>query len=112
MPFSIKAASSTFLVSGPQWSNDQLSGTTPYRLTRPYVGLSPTTPSTEAGMRIEPPVSVPIAARQELAATAAPEPALEPPGVRSRSQGLRVGGMFWPYANSCVTVLPTTIAPA
>ena len=50
-------------------------------------------------------------------ARAAAEPPLEPPGVRSRFHGFRVGpnsslsvkGM-WP--NSGVFVLPTTIAPA
>jgi len=31
-------------------------------LTRPKVGLKPTMPQKEAGSRIEPPVSVPIAA--------------------------------------------------
>jgi hypothetical protein len=50
-------------------------------------------------------------------ATAAPEPPLEPPGLRSRSQGLRVG----PYAagsvvgsspNSGAFVLPITTNPA
>src|SRR5258708_13161224 len=53
-----------------------------------------------------------MAARHEPAAPAAPDPALDPPGVRSRSHGLRVTGVFWPYANSLVTVLPTMIAPA
>src|ERR1700690_796562 len=45
------------------------------------------------------------------AATAAAEPLLEPPGVRAKSQGLRVprGTVA---ANSVVTVLATTTAPA
>ncbi len=43
-------------------------------------------------MRIEPPVSVPRAAKHRPAATAAAEPPLEPPEVRSRFQGLLV----WP----------------
>ena len=43
-----------------------------------------------AGWRIEPPVSVPSASGASPAATAAAEPPLEPPGMRSRSQGLRV----------------------
>ena len=34
------------------------SGTTPALLTRPYVGFSPTTPQSEAGIRMLPPVSV------------------------------------------------------
>jgi len=40
---------------------------------------------------MEPPVSEPSASGTSLAATAAPDPALEPPGTRSRSQGLRAG---------------------
>ena len=50
----------------------------------------PTTPHKPAGWRIEPPVSVPIASGAMPAATHAAEPPLEPPGVRSRSHGLRV----------------------
>ena len=54
---------------------------------------------------------VPSAAGSMPAATAAAEPLDEPPGVRSRSQGLRVprGSLA---ANSVVTVLPTMTAPA
>jgi len=44
----------------------------PKRLTRPKVGLRPTVPHTEAGIRMEPEVSVPIAPKQTPAATAAP----------------------------------------
>ena len=43
--------------------------------------------------------------------TAAAAPLLEPPGVRARSQGLRVLPGY-DAANSVVTVLPTIIAPA
>ena len=57
-------------------------------------------------MRIEPPVSDPSAPCTSRAATAAPEPPLDPPGTRVRSQGLRVGGVTLPQANSCVRVLP------
>ena len=53
------------------------------RLTRPTVGLSPTTPLTEAGQVIEPSVSVPTAAATSPAATAAPLPEEEPHGLRS-----------------------------
>ena len=45
------------------------------------------------------------------AATAAPEPLLEPPGVCARSQGLYVTEGS-PSANSVVTVLPSTMPPA
>src|SRR5690242_3115529 len=72
----------------------------------------PATPHTEDGMRIEPPVSEPRAPRQASAASAAAEPPLEPPGMWSRFHGLQVGLLTTPYANSWVTVLPTTTAPA
>ena len=62
----------------------------PSRLTNPSVGLWPTTPTSEAGAVIDPSVSVPIAAAHSPAATAAAEPELEPPGVRSSAYGLRV----------------------
>ena len=68
-------------------------------------------------MRMEPPPSVAVASGTMPAASAAAEPPLEPPGVRSRFQGLRVGPKrslsvkgTWP--NSGVFVLPTMIAPA
>ncbi len=57
-------------------------------------------------------MSEPRAAGQRRAATAAPEPPLEPPGTRSRSQGLRVGGVTMPQANSCMRSLPRITAPA
>src|SRR6266480_1218769 len=62
---------------------------TPDRLTRPSVGLIPTMPQHVDGETIEPSVSVPIATAQRLAATATPEPELDPDGVRSRAYGLR-----------------------
>ena len=40
-------------------------------------------PQTDDGQTIEPSVSVPTAAAQRLAATAAAEPELEPHGLRS-----------------------------
>ena len=55
-------------------------------------GFIPATPQNEAGRVIEPPVWVPIAPRHIPQATAAAEPLDEPPGVRSRFQGLRVTG--------------------
>src|SRR5689334_509623 len=106
------AASPTVRVSGPAWSSDQLWGTTPSRLTRPKVALSPTTPQAAAGIRMEPPVSEPSAAAHSPAATAAPEPPLDPDGTRSSAQGLRTGGVTLPHANSWVRVLPISTAPA
>ena len=49
-------------------------------------------PQNAAGPRIEPPVSEPVAPCTSPAASAAPEPLLEPPGMWSRFHGLRAGG--------------------
>src|ERR1700681_3149701 len=93
-------ASSAVLASVATRSVVVLMGMTPYRLTRPQVVFNPTTPWSAAGIRMDPPPSVPMAAKAERVATAAPEPALEPPGEYSGFHALRVGGTFWPYANS------------
>src|SRR5215213_5420791 len=74
-------------------------------------------PHQEAGPRMEPPVSVPIAAMASPAATAAPEPDDEPPGSRAVFQRLRAGGQGRskeapPIANSQVESLPRITAPA
>src|SRR5438445_11096202 len=76
-------------------------------------------PHQAAGMRTDPPVSVPIATGARPAATATPDPLDEPPGVRCtfRSHGLRGAPMCvlvpqLPIANSTVCVLPRTIMPA
>src|SRR3954469_20269316 len=68
-------------------------------------------PQKLAGRRIEPTTWVPSAAGTMLQATAAAEPLLDPPGVRSVSQGFRVprGSVA---ANSVVTTLPRITAPA
>jgi hypothetical protein len=77
----------------------------------PTLGLKPTQPQKLAGRRIEPTTWVPRAAGTMPQATAAAEPLLDPPGVRSRSHGLRVprGSVA---ANSVVTTLPRITAPA
>src|SRR5437899_3601787 len=91
----------------------------PYVLTRPIVVLSPVRPHHDAGNRTEPPVSVPIAHGANPAATATPEPLLDPPGVRATagSHGFQGVPLCWlvpqpPIANSTVCVLPITISPA
>ncbi len=70
----------------------------PARLTRPVVVLMPDTPQKWAGMRMEPPVSEPSAAKVNRAATAAPEPEEEPPVTCSVFQGFRAGPKctLWP----------------
>jgi hypothetical protein len=84
---------------------------------RPSVGLKPAIPQKAAGMRIEPPASVPSAIGTAPAATVAAEPALEPPELRAGFQGLRVtpvsGEMPVPFPpNSGVVVLPMMTVPA
>src|SRR5512132_2485888 len=59
-----------------------------YSGTRPIVGLMPYTPQKLAGIRTEPPPSLPSENGPTPVATAAPDPAEEPPEVRSRFQGL------------------------
>src|SRR2546428_11075698 len=81
---------------GPVGSGFQDGGKAPAGLARPYVAFMPTMPQQKAGERMEPPVSVPMAPKARPAATAAPEPLLEPPGSISRFQGLRAGWKYEP----------------
>src|SRR5215468_6870614 len=67
-------------------------GTMPVLLTRPSVGLMPTMPHACDGLTIEPSVSVPTASGASPAATATPEPELEPDGLRPAPCGLTA----WP----------------
>src|SRR5262245_18929008 len=90
MPPSRMAASFTVRAIGPALSCVWEMGMTPVRLMRPTVGLMPTSPLVEDGLTMDPSVSVPTAAAQRLAATAAPEPELEPEVLRSRAYGFRV----------------------
>src|SRR5207302_6695520 len=90
MAWSIMAASSTVRVIGPVLSSSQDSARTPALLTRPYVGFRPTQPHSDAGIRMLPPVSVPVVAAARPAAIAAPEPPLDPPGIASTFHGLCV----------------------
>ena len=68
-------------------------------------------------MRIEPPVSLPIEPMHKPAANADPLPPEEPPGDRSKSQGLRQGPkcgllLVTPRAISCMLSFPRLTAPA
>ncbi len=70
-----------------------------------------------AGLRTDAPRSEPSATGTIPEATAAAAPPDDPPGVRDRSQGLRVApktslNVCDPAPNSGVLVLPITIAPA
>src|SRR5580692_7508002 len=80
---SATTASATVRPWGPTVSWVCEIGTTPARLVRPTVGLMPTTPLALAGQTILPSVSVPKETAVKLADTAAPEPELEPQGLRS-----------------------------
>jgi hypothetical protein len=79
--------------------------------------LKPTTPVSDAGCRIEPPVSEPRLQGTLPAATVAALPPLLPPGTRSTSHGLPTApnaefSLEDPIANSSQLVLPTQIMPA
>ena len=94
----------------------------PRRLTRPTVGLRPTSPFTAEGQMMLPSVSVPTPNAARLAAIAVPVPELEPQGLRSSAYGFFV----WPprelqpdeellerkFAHSLRFVLPRITAPA
>ena len=80
---SMTAASRTLRVRGPAVSWLCEIGAMPRRLTRPTVGFNPTMPLIEAGLTIEPSVSVPTAMAHKFAETATAEPELDPEGVRS-----------------------------
>src|SRR3954452_6306256 len=110
------AASRTVRASGPCTDRPLISALSGAVETRPRLVLMPNNPLTLAGMRIEPPPSLPGAAGRRPAATAGPapprEPApdlpgrpggspaappapaspLEPPADRLRSHGVRAGG--------------------
>src|SRR5262245_40324195 len=114
----ISAASRTVAVIGPAWSRNHESGAIPVRLTTPYVGLHPTQPQKLAGIRMLPPVSVPMVPAARRATMAAPEPPLDPPGMRPSSHGLTVTpyafgfDVVTPYASSWVASLPSSTVPA
>src|ERR1700688_88413 len=97
-------------------------GMMPQRLSNPSVGFMPTRPFAEDGQTTEPSVSVPTASAHRLADTAAPEPELEPQGLRSRAYGFLVRPprplqplVEWlerMCAHSLRLVLPRMTAPA
>src|SRR5579872_6680935 len=97
-------------------------GMMPLRLTSPTVGLIPAIPFEEEGQTIEPSVSVPMAAAQRFAETAAPDPELDPQGFRLSAQGffVRPPRPLHPLvewlerilAHSLRLVLPRMTAPA
>src|ERR1700751_2255149 len=92
-------------------------GNAPVYGTRPWVGLCPTVPHHELGMRTEPPWSPPIARSASPEASRAALPDDEPPVVRSVSHGFLTGPVtdVWlppEKHRSSHTDLPVIVAPA
>src|SRR5882672_2001528 len=116
MTFIISAQSSAVRAIGPVLERSPVSEGGQAG-TRPNVAFSPTSPLKLEGMRTEPPPSVPMVIGPSPAATAAPAPPDEPPGVRSRFHGLRVMPFrgesvtpLWPYSE--LVLWAKTMAPA
>src|SRR5580698_5257462 len=84
------AQSSTPRQIGPILSMVQLRAMAPLRLTRPYVGRSPTVPHSVLGETMEPRVSVPSANPTRPADVAEADPADEPLDPRSVFHGFLV----------------------
>src|SRR5712691_5336370 len=85
------AASLTVRTSGPK-TEKSVQGIMLYGPMgiRPNDGFIPGSPVQQAGMRTLPPPSEPVQKGTWPPATAADDPPLEPPGVRSGFQGLRL----------------------
>src|SRR5438270_12633044 len=78
----------------------------------PVVGLSPMTPHQAAGMRMDPAPSLPVASGTMPAATAAAEPADEPPGDHAGWWGLQVGPRsVCPHVCQAVAEVGTDVIP-
>jgi hypothetical protein len=110
------AASFTDLARGPTWASVGVADVGQIG-TRPNCPFNPANPVNEAGIRTDPPLSVPSAKGVMPAATEAAAPALEPPGVLARFRGLRVmpvSGLSPTglHPNSLVVVLPIKMPPA
>src|SRR5256714_15600272 len=84
----VAAQSATVRPWGPTVSWVCEIGTTPARLVRPTVGLMAATPFALPGQTMLPSVSLPNETAVKFADVAAPEPELEPQGLRSRPYGL------------------------
>src|SRR5699024_6712694 len=96
------AQSATVRAMGPTWSRVGDNGMIPVVGIRLKQGLKAETPQRDAGIRIDPAVSVPRAVGTTPVATAAADPPLEPPAERSGAQGFPTWSVEPPAANSCV----------
>ncbi len=111
------ATSSTVRAIGPLTASVFQISCEGTRETRPTEGRKPTTLQKLAGLRSEPPRSLPSASATIPHASATAEPPLLPPQVLLGSYGLRVApktvlNVCEPAVNSGTFVLPTAIAPA
>src|SRR3954447_21791354 len=84
---------------------------------RPTLGRNPTTLLNDAGLRSDPPMSLPSARGTMPLASAAAAPPLDPPADRDRSYGFRVVpktglNVCDPAAHSGTLVLPMVTTPA
>ena len=73
---------------GPMESSVPDNANAPCKLIKPRVVFKPVIPFSAAGIRTEPPVSVPRAATAMRSATDTAAPDDDPPGTRVRSAGL------------------------
>src|SRR5258706_4550436 len=89
-PLRPAAASATGRACGPTVSWVCEMGTTPARLVSPMVGLIATTPLALPGQTMLPSVSLPNDTVAKFADAAAPDPELDPQGLRSMPYGLCV----------------------
>src|SRR5260370_34968634 len=117
MTSSNAAASRTVRAIGPDVPSPSDPETNGAGEIRPREGLIPKSPQQDAGMRIEPPPSLPWATGARPAATAAAAPPLEPPGVRAVSQGFSQSpfnsdSVIAIIPNSGVFDLPMIVKPA
>src|SRR3546814_17340965 len=87
MAASIGAGSATRGAVGPAVAWLRGIGMMPTRLTRPTVGLIPTSAATADGQMMLPSVSVPMPTAARLAANAPPVPGLEPQGLGTDEDG-------------------------
>src|SRR3954447_4123394 len=90
MTSSSAAASRTVRASGPDVPRPSEPETYGAGDTRPRDGLMPTSPQHDAGLRIEPPPSLPCATGRGPAATAGAAPPHDPPRARVTSHGFFV----------------------
>ena len=117
MALNINATSATLRAIGPSTLNVDHAFATGHDGTRPGDGRMPTMPQKLAGLRSEPPMSVPSAIGSMRVASATAAPPLLPPHVLLRSCGLSVDPntglkVCEPAPNSGVLVFPRQIAPA